>query len=171
MRLKRIAQPHVAVTTPQETVVEAARRMRALHVGDLVVVEERDDRRWPVGIVTDRDIVVAVIADATAHLPTLRVGDIMATPVVTVFEDDDLTDALRTMRRMGVRRLPVRAADGSLAGIVTLDDIIDFLSATLREATSIVSRQQAIERVTRKSRVSRPGVGRAENALAVPAAS
>ncbi len=162
MKVGRICQRTVAVAAPADTLVDAARRMRNLHVGDLVVVVEREGRRFAAGILTDRDIVVRVIAAGATDLPALLVADVMTGDVITISEHDDIFRALQRMRQHGVRRLPVTASDGSLMGIVTLDDVIEVLSSTLRVATNVVVRQQGIERSVRRrddrGRAGRPAV-------------
>src|SRR3990172_5533276 len=85
--------------------VEAARLMREHHVGSLVVVVDRLSERVPVGILTDRDIVVAVVAKALDPR-ALTVGDVMAGELLTVREQDGIPDTLRLMREKGVRRVP-----------------------------------------------------------------
>jgi len=102
---------------------EAARLMREQHVGCLVVVEEADPGRVVVGILTDRDIVVSVVAkDLDARL--LSVREAMTTDVVTAREEDSVTDLLELMRRKGVRRIPVTGPQGVLVGLVALDDLL-----------------------------------------------
>ena len=105
----------------------AARLMRENHVGCLVVVEEVDGLRVVVGMLTDRDIVTAVLA-SDLNPATLQVGEVMSTDLVTAREDDSLIDLLRIMRRKGVRRIPVVGSQGELLGIATLDDVLDILS-------------------------------------------
>lgn len=105
----------------------AARLMRENHVGCLVVVEELEGERIVVGVLTDRDIVTAVVA-SDIDPGTMRVEDVMTTDLVTAREDDSVIDLLRTMRRKGVRRIPVVGGQGQLVGVVTLDDVLDILS-------------------------------------------
>ncbi|MDD5333680.1 MAG: CBS domain-containing protein [Rhodoferax sp.] len=105
----------------------AARLMRENHVGCLVVVEELEGERLVVGVLTDRDIVTAVVA-SDIDPGTMRVEDVMTTDLVTAREDDSVIDLLRTMRRKGVRRIPVVDGQGQLVGVVTLDDVLDILS-------------------------------------------
>lgn len=131
---------HVAVAPPHLSVDEAARLMRERHVGCVVVVEQGDGGRLPSGVLTDRDIVTAVVAkDVDAK--TLRVGDVMSPSVVTVREDDSLYDALTLMRHHGVRRLPVVGAHGVLAGLVALDDVVGALAGQLQAAALVVGRE------------------------------
>lgn len=105
----------------------AARLMRENHVGCLVVVEELEGERIVVGVLTDRDIVTAVVA-SDIDPGTMRVEDVMTTDLVTAREDDSVIDLLRTMRHKGVRRIPVVGGQGQLVGVVTLDDVLDILS-------------------------------------------
>ncbi len=103
---------------------EAAGLMREHHVGCLVVVDEQPDGRRPVGLLTDRDIVTAVVAkDMDARI--LRVDDVMSGGPVITHETDSLLDALAAMRRAGVRRMPVVDARGVLQGLLALDDVIE----------------------------------------------
>ncbi|MFM8769451.1 MAG: CBS domain-containing protein [Rubrivivax sp.] len=135
---------HVVVAPPSLSVDEASRLMRERHVGCLVVVEQGDGGRLPTGILTDRDIVLAVVAkDADAK--TLRVGDVMTATVASVRETDTLYDVLSTMRSRGVRRLPVTGAHGTLAGILTLDDVLNALAGQLQALGSVVGRERRQE--------------------------
>jgi CBS domain-containing protein len=112
--------------------VEAARLMRDHHVGSLVVVDDTGAGRVPAGILTDRDIAIAVVAKGVAPT-TLRVGEVMSGDPVTVREQDDVLDALRAMRAHGVRRVPVIDAKGLLAGILALDDVLEVVAEELGE--------------------------------------
>jgi CBS domain-containing protein len=80
-----------------------------------------------VGVLTDRDIVTAVVA-AGIDPDTLTVGDVMTADPVTAREEDSLIDLMRTMRAQGVRRVPVVGAQGDLVGIATLDDVLVILA-------------------------------------------
>jgi len=99
-------------------------------VGTLVVV---DPHRRPAGMITDRDLAAHCVAEARDPDATL-LGDVMATPVVTVPETLAIEDALATMARDGVRRLAVVDEEGRLAGILALDDVIELLA---EETTTI----------------------------------
>ncbi len=127
----------------------AARLMRDNHVGCLVVVDEVDGRRIVVGVLTDRDIVTSVVApglDAT----TLTVDDVMTTDLVTAREDDSLIDLMRSMRRKGVRRVPVVGGQDELIGVVTLDDVLGVLSEELSLLVGTVDSEGKRERKMRQ---------------------
>lgn len=127
----------------------AARLMRDNHVGCLVVVDEVGGRRIVVGVLTDRDIVTAVVApglDAAA----LTVDDVMTTDLVTAREDDSLIDLMRSMRRKGVRRIPVVGGQDELIGVVTLDDVLGVLSEELGLLVGTVDSEGKRERKMRQ---------------------
>lgn len=130
------------------TIVEAAKLMREYHVGDVVLVEERDGENVPVGIVTDRDLVLEVLAQELAP-DAVAVGDIVTAELVTARESDTLWDTMLQMRARGVRRIPVVNARGGLAGIVALDDLLELLADELSELSKIVRHEQERERASR----------------------
>jgi CBS domain-containing protein len=127
----------------------AARLMRDNHVGSLVVVEETGGMRVVVGMLTDRDIVTAVVA-AELDPHSLTVGDVMTTDLVTAREEDSLIDLMSSMRRKGVRRMPVVGAQNELVGIVTLDDALGILSQELALLASTIDSEGKRERSVRK---------------------
>ena len=149
MPIGEICNREVVFVRRDETVREAARLMREYHVGDLVVVDERDGRRVPTGILTDRDIAVGIVAK---HLDpdALAIGDVMGPELVIVRESDGVAETIELMRTKGVRRIPVVDAGGALVGIVTADDMLDLLAEELSAIVRIVSREQRREAEYRK---------------------
>lgn len=137
------------VTVARGTSVEAAAvLMRERHVGAVVVVDERKDGRLPVGILTDRDIAIEIVA---AHLDprAITAGELVQRPLATVSAEASLAEAVREMSRNGVRRLPVVERDGTLAGIVSLDDLIVELVAPLVAVGDLAARERRFEAHTR----------------------
>lgn len=140
----------VVVASPGTTVTEAAKLMRHYHVGSIVVVDDTDGGvRMPVGILTDRDVVVEVCA-TELDAGTITVGDIMSSELVTAAEHEGVLEAMQIMRYKGVRRLPVVGTDGQLTGIVSVDDLLDVLAEELGELTKVLAREQAREASARK---------------------
>lgn len=129
MKVRDFCSRVVVVTKRSTDLREAARLMREDHVGALVVIEQVAGATRPVGIVTDRDIVVAVVAAGVAP-QSLTVDDVMAPQLVVVTEDQGLFELVEKMADEGVRRLPVVTADGRLCGIVTADDVVRVLAMT-----------------------------------------
>lgn len=144
MRVLEVLTGEVAVVRRHEPILGAIRRMRDEHVGALVVVDESDLRR-PIGMLTDRDIVVGIFAKDETHIGTLEVGDVMTPDLVTATSDEDVGDVLRRMRSFGVRRVPVVDERGALEGIVSIDDVIGAISDALADAASLVSNQRRRE--------------------------
>jgi CBS domain-containing protein len=149
MPVGEICNRAVVVAEKTLSVREAAQLMRSRHVGDVVVVEQRNGSRHPVGIVTDRDIVVEVVA-AGVNPDALTVADITGPDLATVSESEGVYEALHTMRSKGVRRIPVVDRDGGLVGIVTLDDLLSLLAEEMTELAKLVSREKQREATVRK---------------------
>lgn len=146
MTVGEICSRNVVVAPKTEMIVDAAKRMRTSHVGDLVVVENRAGRSVPIGIVTDRDIVITAVASDPDHLNYLFIGDIMSSELVTITEHESVDAALRKMEEHGVRRLPILDAEGTLVGILTLDDVLQYLTVQQNELVALVAREQRHER-------------------------
>ncbi|HLF09661.1 MAG TPA: CBS domain-containing protein [Gammaproteobacteria bacterium] len=148
MSVSTVCNHNVATIDSDEDIVEAAVRMREAHVGDLIVVERRDGRAVPIGIITDRDIVVGIVAKKTQ--PALvKVGDAMSAELLTVHQDNGIEFALREMRRVGVRRVPVLGDNRELVGVLSIDDVIDHLAVQLGHIADIIRLEQQAETSTR----------------------
>jgi len=144
MNASEICNREVVVCYRNMSLPDAAKLMREYHVGSLVVVVDRPPERVPVGILTDRDLTLAVIAKELDPRD-LDVGDVMSTELLTVREQDSVTDVLRLMRERGVRRLPVLTPNGGLAGIVTIDDVLDIVAEELGDVVRSIGRERARE--------------------------
>jgi CBS domain-containing protein len=144
MKMGQLCNRNVVYIAKGEPVLEAARRMREEHVGALVVVEERAGRRVPVGLITDRDIVVGLLAK-NAHIRELEASDILAREVVTAREDEEVEEVLRLMRRDGIRRMPVVDKLGGLVGIFTVDDFLALVAEELAAVVSLIGRERQRE--------------------------
>lgn len=132
------------------TVATAAKVMRQQHVGCIVVIERvNGGLGLPVGIVTDRDIVLGVTA-TDLDPRTITVGDIMANELVTARATTEVLEAMQIMRFSGVRRLPVVTEEGRLMGFVAFDDLLERVTEELSELTRVLVREQAREAAQRK---------------------
>lgn len=140
MRVESVYTPSVVATTRSATLEEAADAMRKFHVGALLVVEGPEGTASPVGVVTDRDMVLQAVADGIGPLDA-TVGDVMTPSVETVGESADLNEALERMRSAGVRRLLVTRADGRISGILSVDDVIDGLAAELVNLAALMKQE------------------------------
>lgn len=135
MTAGELATRPAIVAHGDDSLAEAARRMREHHVGCLVVVEPREAGQAVTGLLTDRDIVVTVTArDVEARL--MRVADVMSRTPLTAQEEEPVLDTLAAMRRRGVRRVPVVDRHGLLAGILSLDDILEAVAGHLHSVVA-----------------------------------
>ena len=148
MRIGEICTREVFYCTRDTAVAEVARLMRNHHVGDLIVAEPRDGRIVPVGIVTDRDLVVQILAEGVDPRG-LTAGDLMGAKLVTALDTDVVYDAIETMRSKGVRRLPVVDAQDFVVGVLTADDVTELLAEELTELARIVPGQVKVEQTRR----------------------
>lgn len=157
MKISEICTRNVVTVREFDDLTTAARLMRERHVGYLIVVAPIVDELAlmadgpalkPIGVITDRDIVVAVVARETEPR-SLRVGDVMSREPVVVNEELSISAALREMRRIGVRRVPVVGRSGSLVGVLSLDDILGSLSEELLDVAGSIRSEVRIEKALR----------------------
>ncbi|MGQ0596892.1 CBS domain-containing protein [Aquabacterium sp.] len=150
LNVGEICTREVTIAFRDTDLVAAARLMREAHVGALVVVDEMPSKRMVAGLITDRDIVTAVIAPGLDPR-TLNVEDVMTEPVLTMSEDESLLDLLRMMRDKGVRRVPVLGVERELVGLVTLDDALEILAEELDLLVGAIGSEARRERLKRPS--------------------
>ena len=150
MKVRDICKREVVTIRPQDDLLSAAQLMRSQHVGYLVVVEPgtRPGTLKPVGVLTDRDLVVCAMA-REANPRELCVRDVMSRELVLACEGDALRVALAQMRRVGVRRLPVIGEYGELVGVMSIDDAIDALTQELAAVAGSIRAEQQVERALR----------------------
>jgi signal-transduction protein with cAMP-binding, CBS, and nucleotidyltransferase domain len=148
MNAGELCNRDVVTATRDTTISQAALLMRDQHVGSLIVVEKTTGGVEPVGIITDRDIVIEVIAEGVA-IDSVTVGDVMTYALLKVQEQESVFDTAQRMRARGVRRVPVIGANGELAGILALDDILGLLSEELSLLTRVTAREAEQEKKKR----------------------
>lgn len=149
MTISAICNREVITVQRDATVLYAAVLMRQYHVGDVVVVENRNKLCVPVGIVTDRDIVVELVA-TELDCNVITVGDIIISKLIVVKDSTGVFEAIQLMANKGVRRLPVVDDAGGLVGIITLDDLLLLLSKELAALNKLVAREQKNEATKRR---------------------
>ncbi len=149
MLLKEACTANVVCCGPQTTALQAAGLMRHRHVGDLVVVVGPGDEGMPLGIVTDRDIVVDVLGNGLDPAKT-TVGSLMRTPVVIAHDSEDTSHVIERMHAHGVRRLPVVAREGQVVGIITLNDLLRLFVADANTLLGIMAKGQINEQHSRR---------------------
>jgi CBS domain-containing protein len=150
MSIREYCNLNVICCEPDAPIAEVAMLMRKHHVGDVIVVDnQHESARIPIGIITDRDILIETIAlDIEAKLFTA--SDLMSAPVTTVQEDAKVAEALAIMRGKRIRRLPVVTRAGTLFGMVTTDDFVNLLAAELSMIAGLMVEQTITEGRLRK---------------------
>jgi len=149
MPIGEICNREVVVAWRNDTALEASRLMRQHHVGNVVVVDDQNGVQVPVGIVTDRDLIMEIMAPELDGA-TITVGDIMSRELVTVKESTGIFEAIQYMRQKAVRRLPIVDENGGLVGILTLDDLLELLSEEFLEIAKLVRNEQQKESRSRR---------------------
>lgn len=139
MSVGQYCNREVVVTSLDTSILEVAQLMRRHHVGDVLVVEQQGEQNIPVGIVTDRDLVIEILAEEIA-LDAVTVKDVMSS-AITISEKADLWDTLQQMRYQGIRRMPVVNEKGSLEGILTVDDVLALLAEGLTDLVKLVKHE------------------------------
>jgi CBS domain-containing protein len=144
MRVGEICRRAAVAISNEVDIVDAAKLMREKHVGFLVVVKHADKLRRPIGVLTDRDIVLQVTA-RDINPRAVTVEDVMTRQPLTASEGDDLGEVLQAMRLAGIRRVPVVDARGSLLGVVAIDDAVDHVTSLLTDITGSITNEQRRE--------------------------
>jgi len=132
-----ICQKNVDLIRIDDSVAAAAERMRQRTVGALIAV---NDARQPIGLVTDRDLVIRAMADGKDPDVT-PVIDVMTPDLVVAQEDTPVNEALRLMREGPFRRLPIVDKHGALVGLITLDDILRRLAHDFSEIGKVLDEE------------------------------
>lgn len=148
MTVGKFCNREVIIAEKDSNIVEIAKLMRRHHVGDVVIVSSEGGRTKPIGILTDRDIVIELIACDVA-LDSVSVGDVMSFELVTAREGDSIWDTLQHMRAKGIRRVPVVNDVDELQGILSIDDLLELFAEELNLLAKVPFREQLIEGVTR----------------------
>ena len=138
----------VVVVSKQEPVSEAIELMRKHHVGDVIVTESTELGLVPVGILTDRDIVLEIMAEEV-ELEKVNIGDVMSYELITVTESTTLIDTIKLMRQKGVRRIPVVNDAGTLQGLLSVDDLLELLAEQLDDIVALIGKEQNTESTRR----------------------
>ena len=144
MTIGEYCNREVTISEPDTSIIEAAELMRRHHVGDLVVVDRQEGKNLPMGIVTDRDLVLEVLAQ-DVDPDSLAIKDIMSTDLVTVLESETFLSVLDIMQKQRVRRILVVDDHGGLQGILSADDAIELIAEAMNNLTSLVKREIARE--------------------------
>lgn len=126
-----------AKASPEDSIRDAARRMKDEKAGCLVVVDEKDR---PLGTVTDRDVAMQVLRRSRDPDQT-QIGELMHEEITTVWESTPLLTAFRRMRADGLRRIPVTDDNGRAVGLIEWDDALQVIANELSQAARVAQSQ------------------------------
>lgn len=144
MSVGTICNREVVIVEGKASIQEAAGLMRKYHVGCLIAAEQRNGQNYPIGILTDRDIVIELVAKEVA-IDSVTVADVMSLQLTLARENDDLIETLKQMRHKGIRRMPVVDDQGVLIGLITVDDLLELLAEQLKDLAGLIVREQQSE--------------------------
>jgi len=150
MNAGSVCKRGVVTVAPTDDLIAAAHVMREKHVGYLIVSSgPAEAHKRVVGVLTDRDIVVAVLAqEVDAH--ALKVGDVMTRDPLLIEEGQSIEAVLRHMREAGVRRVPVVDRSGALTGVLSIDDVLERIAEQLINIAGSIRNEQRMERAVRQ---------------------
>ena len=146
-----ICNRNVVTANKDVTIAGAAQLMRQHHIGDVVIVDDENGKRRPLGMLTDRDIVIEILAMGLDP-NVIAVSDFMSKPLITVRESEGLWETIQHMRFRGVRRIPVVDDAGALTGIISFDDVLAHLADELGHLAKSLARGREHEQETRRVR-------------------
>lgn len=141
MRVGDICNHHAVIIGKTDSIFSAAVLMRDQHVNYIVVVESSGGRNIPVGSITDRDIVVKMVANSV-DLHSVTIGEAMNASLLLADEHDSVVSTLKRMRHKGLRHIPVINPCRALIGILSIDDILDRLAEQLNDIGYIIAQEQ-----------------------------
>lgn len=149
MQLQEIYTPEVVCCSRESSASEAAALMRRHHVGALVVVNHVEHDRTPIGLITDRDLVIEVLAEGLDARHT-AVVTLMRKPVIIARDTEEISAVIARMSNHGVRRMPVVDGGGMVVGIITLDDLLLTLVEQANALVQTNRQEMKAERQTRR---------------------
>ena len=149
MFIGEICNRNVVIASRDTSITQLAQLMREHHVGSIVITEVQNECNIPVGIITDRDLVIELLSKEIEP-SSVATGDVMSTELITVRESNHVYDTLKLMRGKGIRRVPVVNDEKVLIGIVTVDDLLDVVISELDDIVNIVAIEQKREKQLRQ---------------------
>jgi CBS domain-containing protein len=141
MTIGKICRSDVVTVPEKTTIQEAAQMMKEKNVGCLLVVRYQDNDYDPVGIITDRDIVVKVLSDK-ANVEGVMVDEVMSKDLLMLSSELGVKKTIEAMSYKGVRRAPIMDYN-QIYGIVSVDDLLVMIASELGDLAALVLQQIA----------------------------
>lgn len=144
MPISNLCYKNLVYVTKEASLHEAVQLMKKHHVGSVVIVEAEGQRK-PIGILTDRDIALGVVAE---NLPlNTIVNNVMSSNIVQVTQDSGITEVIELMEIKGVRRMIVVDESGDACGLVSFDDILQLVASEIKSLSRLVDREVENEKM------------------------
>ena len=144
MTIGLICNRDTVIARPHESIHRVAQLMREHNVGSVVIVKDGPGGVIPVGVLTDRDLVVEVLA-MNLDPQSVNAGDIMSHELVTARENDGIWITIKRMRSQGIRRMPVVNDQGVLIGIINVDDMMELRAGEFNALAKLSAREKERE--------------------------
>lgn len=145
MLVSNLCSRHPVIVAVGAPISDVALLMRDKHVGAVIVTEGGPERFRAVGMITDRDIIRAQF-ERTADMSRLSAGQVMTRNPLVIGEEESVDGAIAHLRARGVRRAPVVALDGTLMGLISVDDLLTHVARKLANLAEVVEWQPRTER-------------------------
>lgn len=148
MSLSKYYKHEFVSMTKDASIQDAAHMMRRHHRGEVILVKQHQGIDVPIGIITDRDLVIEVLA-MDVDIEKITIGSILSTELVTVVEDQNIYEVLDTMQQYGVFRVPVVDKTNKLVGLIDTDIIIKVLTEQMTMVLALIQTQRQVEKNNR----------------------
>ncbi len=145
MSVSQYCDKKISTLTQDSSILEAAQLMRTNHVGEVIIVQRQQGKTVPVGLITDRDLVIEIIA-MEIDIDKITLGSIMCLELITVNHDSSLKQALELLQTNGIRRAPVVDSKGALFGIIAIEGILKVLSQDMTKVLKLFNNERRIEK-------------------------
>lgn len=141
MSIHKLGTQVVIKLNKKSSIIDAAKLMKKHNIGDIIIVENESENK-PIGILTDRDIAMKIVAD-DVDIKNICVGDAMSYDLLTLKKHQGIQEALDMMSAKGVRRAPILNDDGTISGIASIDDLLILIAGELSSLAKLVHKQIA----------------------------
>lgn len=140
MSIKEFYEQNVLTVAKDTSIVDVAKLMKSHNIGNVVVVDKKGSGASPVGIITDRDITIKIVADEV-DLKQITVDEAMTEDLLILKDSQGLYEAIDMMCAKGVRRAPVVDAKKNIIGIATIDDLIVLIAEEFGSIAKLIRKQ------------------------------
>lgn len=140
MSICDISKKKVFTLSKSEPIWRAAKLMKDEGVGSIIITHDEEGEEVPIGIITDRDVAIKVVAEKR-NAENIKISEIMSGDLLIIDDDQDIRSTIELMKKKGVRRAPVMNDDDEICGIISLDDLFVYMTDELNNLADVVQKQ------------------------------